>query len=174
MKLKILIGVLVFLILVNLATIGSFFYFQMRRPDHPPGGMFHGGPPHDMMALDSEKREHLHNLLKNFHRETRDDQKKLRQLENELFDLLQSDSTSTEEIDEALRAIETLRSTINHKMIATLLQAKAFLSPTEQKRFFNSMLRARPGPPGRRPPKFDRDGHRPQMFNRGFDRPQKP
>ncbi len=173
MKLKILIGVLVFLILVNLATIGSFFYFQMHRPDHPPGGVFDGRPPHDMMRLGAEKRAQLRELLENFHQITRADQQQLHQSTDELFELLQSDSASTEEIDNALQSIETLRSKINHKMIETLLQAKTFLSPKEQKRFFNSMMRARPGPPERRSSKFNREGRRPQMFNRGFERPPK-
>jgi len=174
MKLKILIGVLVFLILVNLATIGSFFYFQMHRSAPPFGKFFHGGPPFGMMDFEPQKRAQLRGLLKNFHQNMHEQQEQLWQNEAKLFELLQSDSASMEEIDDALQAIETQRSIINHKMIETLLQAKAFLSPKEQKRFFNSMLRALPGPPGRRPPKFDRDGHRPQMFNRGFDRPQKP
>jgi len=78
MKLKVLVGVLVFLIVLNFATIGTFLYMHFTRPEMPPMADDPGFPPRDhaqtrkpwLHRLPSEDREVLARLLGGLHKET--------------------------------------------------------------------------------------------------------
>ncbi len=146
MKLKILIGVLVFLILVNLATIGSYVYFQFTRPPFPPPEWHRDHPPPSPEErLDHRQRREVRRLLRAFMDSTRQAREEIEQLEREIFHLLQQTPAPEEEIEARLNAIAERRMFISRTAIRYLIKTKAFLTPAQQQRFFHALLQARSG-----------------------------
>jgi uncharacterized membrane protein len=154
MKLKVLAGVLVFLIVLNLATIGTFLYVHFTRAPGPPAllapeeiqrGPARMGRPW-FRRLPSEDRDELFSLLREFHAETRDLRTKLRSLENRIFEIMQNDPVAAAAVDSLLEEAAAVRLDISRVATRKLIEAKTILPPEEQRMFFDSILQARPGP----------------------------
>src|SRR5215813_1375515 len=118
MKMRFLVGVLVFLIVVNLATIGTFLYvrfFQHRPPglpgDFPGGPGFEGRPggPPPFMMLDEPQRKKMKELMESLREETSGLNDRAAALERRTFDLLQEDPAPTDSIDQMLTQISSIR-----------------------------------------------------------------
>jgi uncharacterized membrane protein len=164
MKTKILIGILVFLILVNLATIGTYLYLRTTRPDGRPfpADMDRGSGSDPMAQLSAGQRERLGDLMRGFREETSTLHDQVRALEETTFSLLHREPVPSDSVDLALRRMADLRLEISRKATARLLEAKAFLSPAQQDILFEAIMKARPGmgapmgrpggPPGGFPP----------------------
>ena len=173
MKTKILVGVLLFLIVVNLASIGTYLYQRYTAEPSEgmgfmPGGM--GGPPFGrgqspMMELSGEQRQRMMELFRTFHEDTKDLHVKIRSLEERTFDLLQQESVPMEQVDRNLEELSGLRLEGSRRATQNLMKAKAFLTPEQQGMFYGALIQARPrpgtggpmgGPPfgGRRGPGF--------------------
>ena len=161
MKIKIAVGVLFFLIILNLATIGSFVYFRFfqepedqidfpsrRRPLEPP---FEGGdvPAH---WLRPEEREQLRGLIHDFRLDTQELKMNIHDLEEEIFELMSRDSLPTGEIDSLLEEMSAIRLRISRKAVEKLIHAKSVLSPDQLELFYGAILRVRPEPHGALPP----------------------
>jgi hypothetical protein len=158
MKTKILIGILVFLIIVNLATIGTFLYLKFARPGpdglampgdggRPPGRAFRDPMAH----LSADQRNKLNELMRGFHDESRALNDKVRDLEETTFRLLHESTIPNDSIDLTLRQMADLRLEISRKATQRLIAAKAFLDPAQQDILFDAIMKARPefggGPP---------------------------
>jgi Spy/CpxP family protein refolding chaperone len=145
MKVKVLIGFLIFLIVINLATIGSFLYYQWRKPPEPP--VSPGGPgrqPLRELNFNRNQRHQLRNLLLEFKVETEPLNNQIHILEN----------------------IAELRLEISKKIIDKFYDTRNILTPMQQKHFFNALMNQRPGPMG--PGPHFRKGRR------GLPNPQPP
>lgn len=154
MKLKILVGVLVFLIMLNLATIGTFLYVHFTKtpqssrflaPGDGPRGAPRGGRPW-LHRLPSEDRDELLRLLGEFHSETRNLRTKLQSIEDRIFDFMQDDPVRTAAVDSLLTEAASVRLEISRVATRKLIEAKSVLPPEEQRMFFDAILQARPGP----------------------------
>jgi len=154
MKLKVLVGALVFLIVLNLATIGTFLYMHFTRPELPPMADGPGFPPRDhasmrkpwLHRLPSENREALVGLLDELRSETEDLRTKMRDLEGGVFDLMQSDPVPEARVDSLLAEISEVRLEISRIATRKLIEAKGVLPPEEERIFFDAILQARPAP----------------------------
>jgi len=152
MKTKVLVGILLFLIVINLSTIGVFVYHWLRpgpRGMEPFSG--NGMPPQEMMGpgmpmmrLEPEVRERMHKLMLGFREEIRGYQEQMVALEDSTVALLKNDPPPMSRINEHLKQLADLRLLINEKAIHNLLQAKTFLSPEQQEMFFRAIMQARP------------------------------
>ena len=162
MKLKVLVGALVFLIVLNLATIGTFLYVHFTRPSLPPMADGPAYPRRDAISerrpwlnrLPSENREALVGLLDEFHSETQDHRTRLHALEGNIFDLMQNDPVPVARVDSLLGDVSRVRFEISRIATRKLIEAKGVLPPEEQRMFFDAILQARPthrGFPGERP-----------------------
>lgn len=152
MKLKILIGALVFLIVVNLATLGSYIYFRIQHTPpplierFPPFG---GGPPHweghsDVrLDLTPEQRRQLQSLIREFQEESRELRFKKMGDEERLMELLQADTLDTNVIEQTIQQISEEQFEIRRIAIRKLVKARTFLTPNQQKRFYLSLIRGR-------------------------------
>jgi Spy/CpxP family protein refolding chaperone len=146
MKVKVLIGILIFLVVINLATIGSFLYYQWQKPveiTFPP--LRQGMQPLHELNLDRAQRHQLRNLLLEFKAETKSLNDQVRVLEEEIFAMLQEDTSEHDLIDEKLEKIAGLRLEISKKIIDKFYNTRNFLSPMQQKHFFNALMKERPG-----------------------------
>ncbi|MBP2680888.1 MAG: hypothetical protein H6Q78_751 [Candidatus Krumholzibacteriota bacterium] len=154
MKLKVLVGALVFLIVLNLATIGTFLYMHFTRPELPPMADGPGFPPRDhasmrkpwLHRLPSENREALVGLLDELRSETEDLRTKMRDLEDGVFDLMQSDPVPVARVDSLLAEISHTRLEIARIASRKLIEAKGVLPPEEERFFFDAILESRPTP----------------------------
>ncbi len=150
MKIRILVGVLVLLILVNLGTIGTYLYLHFTHRPEPPA--LDGGPRPPLAALSPEQREKLGDLMEGFRRETRDLNEQARMLEDSTVALLERNPVPDDLVDAQLKQLADLRLEISKKAARKLALAKSFLSADQQQGFFMSVMKARPAFPGGPPP----------------------
>ncbi len=166
MKLKILVGILVFLIVLNLATIGTFLYIHFTKANPPPAFLAPRMTPESarpmraprLRHLPPEHRERLVGLLEEFRVETSVVRLRMIDLESEAFDLMQLDPVPAARVDSLLREISTTRLEISRIAVRKLIEAKAVLPSEEQRVFFEAILEARPA---HRPPRGPGHGERP-------------
>ncbi len=164
MKMKLLVGGLLFLIVVNLATIGSYLYVRWTQSQPVP----HFGPGRGFpMDLDPLKRARFLELLKSFRDETQTLEDKIVRTQDEIFSLLGRDSAPQDKVKEKLKELADLRLQISERATQRLIEAKSFLSPVEQKMFLDGILQMRPEPP--RP--FGHEGPPPPPFGREEEPP---
>lgn len=178
MKTKVLVGILLFLIVVNLSTIGVFVYHLLQPGPRPgeslpfmegrPTEMM--GPESPMMRMQPEVRERMHALMMRFRGDVQELQQKIFVLEDTTVALLKNDPPPMDRVNDNLKKLSDLRLLINQKAVHNLLQAKSFLSQEQQDMFFRAIMQARPqsgrfgggmgrGPMGGRP--MWEDGKRP-------------
>lgn len=161
MKLKILVGLLVFLIVVNLATIGSYIYFRMQDkhdwkrgsidfPDDPRGRF--SRPPH--LDLTPDQRKQLIELRISFADETKELSQEIGKLREEIYQTLNKDTVSWTIIEDKLREIADHRMQIEKIAIQKLIDAKDYLSLPQRDHLFRFLL-MEPSPLKGAPP-FDR------------------
>jgi Spy/CpxP family protein refolding chaperone len=157
-KIKLLIGVLVALIVLNLATIGSFLFMQWRssgrevglwtqegRPVGPSARRGHEGrrrPPR--FRLSEEERDQLMSLLVEFRSETEGLRQKISEDENRVFELMRREQVPRAQVDSLLEEITRGRLESGRLAIDKLVESKAYLSPEQQKLFFDAILQVRP------------------------------
>ncbi len=155
MKLKILVGLLVFLVVLNLAALGTFMVGYFSRPPGPPMPGLHGDLPERgahggerpwLRRLPHKERDELFDLLKEFQRETHDLRVRAHSLEGEAFGLMQRDPVPTARVDSLLAEISAARLEISRIAARKLIDAKTVLRPEQQRMFFDAILGARPAP----------------------------
>ncbi len=163
MKIKILIGVLVFLIVLNLATIGSFLFMRWRADDEgrsrapraPRVSRFERGhelprvPAHPFRPSGEERRQ-LFALLEGFRSDTEELRLEMFALEETVFELMRRDEVPRAEVDSLLEEISVVRTEIGRMAVDRLIESKEHLSPEQQQRFFESILETRSGRGGGR------------------------
>lgn len=150
MKTKFLVGILVFLIVVNVATLGTYLYLRFIAPQEPDFGSPELGPPPAMMDLDPDAREQLRDVMMEFRQEARPLQEQITQAEDSIALLLAQDPVPTDAMERLFKRIADIRVSINRMAVQRLVQAKSFLTPEQQRVFFRAILEARPrmGPRG--------------------------
>jgi Spy/CpxP family protein refolding chaperone len=160
-KLKILIGILVFLIVLNLATIGTFLFMYLTQDRSAVAerpflekriGWRPGRSMHPMMRLDRQERQQLTKLLDDFHMETLDLRMQVDSLETQVIMLMHEEPVPTNEVDSLLERLSAIRLEISKKATKKLIEAKSFLSPEQREMFYKAILQVRPEPGGMRGP----------------------
>ncbi len=173
MKIKVLVGVLIFLIVINLATIGSYVYLKItNEPNrHMPLMPLVEGPERPLppdrpeLKLNKGQREKLINLLRSFREKTIGLRQQMRKLEDDTFVLLQKDTVSPKQVDANLQKISEIKLEISKEAVNKLIDAKKFLSPEQQKHFYNALMQIRPEFSQRAPDQFNRERHN-RKFNK--------
>ena len=152
MKTKVLVGILLFLIVVNLSTIGVFVY-HLLQPGPRPGERlpFMEERPTEMMGAESpmmrmqpEVRERMHALMMLFRGDVQELQQKIFVLEDTTVALLKNDPPPMDRVNDNLKKLSDLRLLINQKAVHNLLKAKSFLNQEQQDMFFRAIMQARP------------------------------
>jgi hypothetical protein len=157
MKLKVLVGILIILIVINLATIGSYFYMlhkhdgrfwhrpplpwmtHLERPDRPPRER----PGRALMQrLSRTEREQLTQLLTDLRMETEDLRTSIHTMESEVMEALRQDSIPLQRVDSLLKDIADIHLEISHEATNKLIEAKSYLSPEQQALFYDAILQA--------------------------------
>jgi uncharacterized membrane protein len=155
-KIKLLIGILVALIVLNLATIGSFVYMRWNAPDHELAALAPQPDPdftpprpdrgdrRGPFRPSGDERRQLIGLLREFKTETEGIRQKIFKDEKEVFDLMQRGTVPRATVDSLLEEISKSRLEMRRMAVDKLIESKAHLSPMQQQRFFDSILQTRP------------------------------
>ncbi len=150
MKLKLLIGILIFLIALNLATIGGFVYTQWKLDSDTglPAGretMRRGTRGRGISPrFDPEKRQELRRLLDSLHEETTELRTQMNGLEENAFALLEQDPVPRDSLDVILEQLSGLRLEISKLAMNKLIEAKIHMDSRQQQMFFRMILGSRP------------------------------
>ena len=152
MKVKILVGILVLLITINLGTLGSYLYFRWIHIDRTPpaGARFRSSferPERSKIKLEREQRVQLRQLLGDYHNESDSLRKEMWETENELFSLLHQTRIPMDSVNAALEKISDIRLRISQLAVKKMIAAKSFLTLEQQRHFFNMILQSRPDRP---------------------------
>lgn len=157
MKTKVLVGSLLFLIVLNLATLGTWLYVRFVAPaEESPAPV--GGPPELMQEMDEGTRQQLRSVIMEFRQEVMPLQRQVRSAEDSVALLLQQDAVPVEAVRGLLRRVAELRTSISSQAVERLVATKKFLTPEQQRLLFRAIVEAQP-----RGPRGDGPGPRPGM-----------
>jgi len=176
MKIKILIGVLLVLIAINLGTIGTYLYLQLNRDKNPHWNQSRVPPfrpdHRPEMRLDKKQRQQLRTLLMEFQQENQESRNQIQELEGNTFELLQAEKVPVDQINQNLKQLSDLRLKLMEAAVEKMIKVKSFLNPEQQKRFFDFIMESRPAIPfGPRP---QPGGPRPDASQPGGPQPRAP
>ncbi|NBC26549.1 MAG: periplasmic heavy metal sensor [Bacteroidetes bacterium] len=175
MKVKTMVGTLIFLIVLNIGVLGTIVYLHMAG-QQPPIARFLNPEPRfepplagEMERVDNltpEQQQKMVQLVQSYQSEIEPLQEEIRVLEQEMFQLLvdqeEVDSVGTDDI---LRKIAEVRLEISKRALESLQRSKTFLTKEQQNSFIRRIMSTGrrpnlgPGPNGPNPP----------MLNRPFD-----
>lgn len=156
MKIKVLIGILVLLIAVNLATIGSYLFHRYDdKPrmgfDRPPRGEMR--KPRFPRGMDREKRKLLQDLAREFRNSVRPIHETIREDERRIREQLLAEETDAAMTDSLIRVISEKRMKIQQKAIKDFIEAKKELTPDEQRVLASFLFRQGPEKRGLKKPR---------------------
>ena len=157
MKVKTLVGALIFLIVLNIGVVGTIVYLHVTDQRPPISRFFEGSPRFDppfaqqmeeVERLTPEQRQQLIQMFQSFRQKIEPIHQEVEVLEQRLVEILaSSDSTDTGEVRRIMRQIAELRLEIGGHVLDNLQQAKTFLSEEQQRVFIRRIISA--GPPSR-------------------------
>lgn len=164
MKVKVLVGALVFLVVLNVAAITTFVVTMQRKPSPPRWGTGRGpggrGGMDFWRDMDRKDRQQLRDVAHAFQDSTRDLQDRSREMEDQVFELMRQDEVDRARVDSLLQEISEVRLEIGRKAIDNLIETRRFLSPEQQRILHQMILRNGPGrrhAPGLERGRRDRD-----------------
>lgn len=176
MKVKTMVGTLIFLIVLNIGVLGTIVYLNVadRQPPiarfmNPEPGF---EPPFTRQFegaddLSPEQQRKLRELVRTYQAEIEPLQEEIQVLENEMFTLLiKSEGTLPDSVRSIMREIADFRLEIGEHALESLQDAKEFLSEDQQRVFIRQIMSAgqgrvrgpgldRPDLPMRNNPPFD-------------------
>lgn len=155
MKVKYLVGALVILVIINVATLATFTVLHIQNQRNVGPGPFVGqrmaaerfgrnGPPGEMLS--HRERHELRELLMDFREETRPMHDRLREIEQQAIALLREDPVPRAEVDSLLGEVAQTRLEIARAATDRMIEAKSVLSPGQQEFFFRAIVVAQPVP----------------------------
>jgi Spy/CpxP family protein refolding chaperone len=137
---------------LNLGTIGTFAY--LRYQDQKQKTMAQATPPLPLRSLwrelnlDNSQRQALHGLFPEHRRKVDEVRQDLAQKRQELFNLIQDDTTPMSAIRAKIQEISALQGSLEEEMVRFMLAFKKHLNPPQQTAFLNKLQTHLCGPGG--------------------------
>jgi uncharacterized membrane protein len=162
MKIKLLVGGLVFLIVINLVTIGTFLYLQFNKDEQrfkyraqdslmiPP--FLH--PDNRGERLNKEQREKLFGIFEKFRKETKELNEKIKVIQFEIQELLMGEEFNEDKLNQKMQKVAELRLNISRAAVKNIIEAKSFLTPEQIEHFVRAIMHFRPPRGDGMPPDF--------------------
>jgi len=180
MKIKVLSGILIFSLALNLAVLGTFIYRQVDGPNRFErfGERPFRHPFKGEMELTDEQRDELFNIFSKFRESNREAMKNIHKLEFELDEKMRAENVQIEDVDSLLNSIGALKLAQSKTALQNFLQAKKFLSVQQQEHFLRMLIQNRPGFDRRDWPEGRPEGEHERPFDpenrRRFKQPKDP
>jgi Spy/CpxP family protein refolding chaperone len=146
-----LIYLVIFSLALNLGTIGTFAY--LRHQDQVEKASGSARPPLPLRSLwrelnlDNSQRQTLRALFPEHHRKVSEIRQELAQKRQELFNLIQNDTTAMDAIRPKIQEISALQGSLEEEMVRFMLDFKKNLNP-EQHSAFLKLVQTRLCRPG--------------------------
>ncbi|HLF14573.1 MAG TPA: hypothetical protein VI932_06770 [Bacteroidota bacterium] len=152
MKLHPLVGVLIFLTIVNIAAVDTYVYYQIVHGPRAMGDVFPSDPGAEgtgqgitaVSRLDSAQRKEIAKIKTMFKSNTGGIFERLKVLDDEIYDLIQRDPVPQDAIDERLRELSDLRLRRSRIAVNTLLETRSLLTREQRGELFKAIFRTRP------------------------------
>ncbi len=152
MKQNWLLYLVIFALALNLGTIGTFAY--LRHQDQRPQAVSQALPSPPVrpiwgeLKLDASQRQTLHGLFPKHYRRVQAIREQLAQERQELFNLIQDNSTPWSAIRAKVQEINALQGKLELEMARFMLEFKKNLNPAQQATFLSRVqTRLGCGPP---------------------------
>jgi hypothetical protein len=152
MKLKILIGIFAFIVIVNIVAVDTYLYYHLigkstefsdhKSLDFPDFAGQQSGDP--LTTLNDMQRNKLREIIVEFSKSTGELNGRIRILDDEIFNLIQAEPIQKEKVDQNLKEISSLRLEISKIAIDKILETKSFLSKEQQEKLFSAIFRVKP------------------------------
>jgi uncharacterized membrane protein len=159
MKVKLLVGALIVLVIMNLAALGTFWFMRDHRPAPPfgerPGREWrmHRGAGHN---LSREERQLVFRAMRGIPQEVRPLIEETGVLEDDLIASMKKDPVPRAHIDSLHQQISAKRLEIARRATDRMIAMSDSLSPAERELMIDAMVRFRRGgfggPAGGPPP----------------------
>ena len=140
MKRKLIILGISLLVVINLsalATIGYHRWFGHGEKGHHERRHSEESYLYQQLSLSKSQAEKIKSLRESFHLQTDKISSALLKSRTELVELLMASEPDSENINEALREIDSMQSELQKKVIYYLLKEKEILTPEQQQKFFS-------------------------------------
>ncbi len=146
MKVKVMSGVLIFSLAFNLAVIGTFVFkrFLDPEPRFSPRERMERMPFFKGMDFGDTEREKIIELFKEFRKASRETQRSIIELEDQLFETLKDENKDLDQAHKIMEQIGAKKIELGKSALDQFLKAKSFLSPEQQNHFYR-MLKQRLG-----------------------------
>ncbi len=146
MKVKVMSGVLIFSLAFNLAVIGTFVFKQFLDPEprFSPRERMERMPFFKGMDFGDTEREKIIELFKEFRKTSRETQRSIIELEDQLFETLKDENKDLDQAHKIMEQIGAKKIELGKSALDQFLKAKSFLSPEQQNHFYR-MLKQRLG-----------------------------
>jgi hypothetical protein len=143
MKIKLLVGTLVLLIVVNIAAIGAFLAVQMHHPR--AHREFRGRLKHDrpFARFNREKRQDVLESMQQFHEEIGGLVKETAALEDDVASVMGESPVRRERIDSLLVRISANRLEIARRATDRMIEMGETLAPDEREHLMRALMRMR-------------------------------
>lgn len=142
MKVKLLVGALVILVVMNIAALTAFLVVHARGPQPFAHWRALRGE-HSFARIDHEKRRALFAALRQFHGEARDLIDETRALEDEAIAAMGEDPVPRARIDSLLQRISDNRLEIARRATTRIIEAGESLTPEEREHLMAGLMHMR-------------------------------
>jgi uncharacterized membrane protein len=154
MKVKLLVGALVVLVVMNIATIGAFLFVQLHHSPAPVSwrGRDRAEQLHERLLgdLSRPERRRLFGAMRSFHEETRSLYEETAALERDLITSMNESPAPRAHIDSLLQQISANRLEFARRATDRMIAMGDSLTPEERAHMIEALMRMRQGPPGER------------------------
>ncbi|HET6350244.1 MAG TPA: periplasmic heavy metal sensor [Candidatus Krumholzibacteria bacterium] len=147
MKVKLLVGALAVLVIMNIAALGSFWFMHNHAPqfreDFRRGdrmGRWSGAP-----EMSPEDRRRLFRTMRSFHQEIRPLARQTADLEQDLIKSMGEDPVPRAHIDSLLEQISRNRLEIARRATNRMIAMGDSLSPEQREHMTDALMRMRRG-----------------------------
>jgi Spy/CpxP family protein refolding chaperone len=175
MKVKTMVGTLIFLIVLNIGVLGTIVYLNIAD-QQPPIARFLNPEPRfeppfagqleQIENLTPEQQQKMVQLVESYQSDIESLQKEIHALEQEMFQMLiNEEKIDPMETEEILQKIAEFRLQISKHALESLKKSKTFLTEEQQETFIRRIMST-----GRKPNLgTGPNGPNPPMLNRPFD-----
>jgi Spy/CpxP family protein refolding chaperone len=143
MKVKVLIGALAVLMVMNMAALGAFFFFHLHARHHGLHGRERFTHRWVMRNVPEGDRERLMRTMRSFHEEVRPLAEQTGKLEEELISSMRKDPAPRAHIDSLLEQISQNRLEIARRATDRMIAMGDSLTPDERGHMVDALMRSR-------------------------------
>lgn len=150
MKFPALVGTLVFLAIVNIVAVDTYLYYKfvhqadVASPVAPGAAVARTGVDGAVSKLDAAQRKEIRRIKNEYRNETDRIYSRIKELEDEMYHLVQEDPVSQARIERNLSEHGDLRLKLKRIALAKMIETRSILTPAQKEELFRGIFRSTP------------------------------